>query len=185
MKVVLCSVPVESPGSVLRRERSEGPKPIMPKVAITSLNHWAKKHGFDTCDFFDIDMLYPTDEHIEDYFRKNKADIVGLSAVVSTSYMQVKRLANIIKKVNKNTLVVCGGYLTAASNTVLRKTKTDVCVVGDGEVAWVGILNFMKKHLNNGKNKIDVEELLKVKGIAILDNDKSSIIMIKPMLKRS
>jgi len=173
MKVVLCSVPVESPGSVLRRERSEGPKPIMPKVAITSLNHWAKKHGFDTCDFFDVDMLYPTDEHIEEYFRKNKANIVGLSAVVSTSYMQVKRLANIIKKVNKNTLVVCGGYLTAASNTVLRKTKTDVCVVGDGEVAWVGILNFMKKHLNNGKNKIDIDELLKVKGIAALDNDKN------------
>ena len=64
MKVVLCSVPVESPGSVLRRERSEGPKPIMPKVAITSLNHWAKKHGFDTCDFFDVDMHRPKYLHL-------------------------------------------------------------------------------------------------------------------------
>ena len=43
-------------------------------------------------------MLYPDDKFIEDYFRKNKTDIVGLSAVVSTSYMQVKRLAKIIKK---------------------------------------------------------------------------------------
>ena len=40
---VLCSIPVETPGGKLRRKRSEGPVPIMPKIAITSLNHWAKK----------------------------------------------------------------------------------------------------------------------------------------------
>ena len=28
---VLCSIPVETPGGKLRRKRSEGPVPIMPK----------------------------------------------------------------------------------------------------------------------------------------------------------
>ena len=78
---------------------------------------------------------------------EEKPDIVGLSAVVSTCYMQVKRITKIIRKIKK-TLIVCGGYLTAAANVVLRKTEVDVCVVGNGEIAWVGLLNFYKDHLN-------------------------------------
>ncbi len=38
MKISLCSVPVENTDR-LRRKRSEGPTPIAPKYAITSLNH--------------------------------------------------------------------------------------------------------------------------------------------------
>jgi len=173
MEVAICSVPVEAPGAKLTRKRSEGQDPQMPKGAISSLNNWAEKNSFKTCKFYDIDMLYPSDDEVESFFRENKSDVVGLSAVVSTSYLQVKRLARIIKKVNKNTLVVCGGYLTSASNVVLKKTQVDVCVVGNGEIAWVGILKFMKEHLKTGKNKIDVDELLKVKGIAILDDEKN------------
>ena len=44
MKVTLCSVPTETPGFKLRRLRSEGLH-IAPKIAITSLNHWAEKNG--------------------------------------------------------------------------------------------------------------------------------------------
>jgi len=172
MKVSLCSVPVEDTDK-LRRKRSEGPTPISPKYAITSLNHWAEKNGFATCKFYDVDMLCPSDEEVEKYFRDNETDVVGLSAIVSTSYMQVKRLARIIKKVNKKTLIVCGGNLAASANTILRKTQIDMCVVGDGEMAWVGILNFMKSHLETKKNEIDIEQLLNVKGIAILDKDKN------------
>jgi len=173
MEVIITSVPVEIPGFKLRRERSDGPKPILPKGAISSLNHWAKKNNLPTCKFYDIDMLYPSDDDIEKFFRENKADVVGFSAVVSTSYLQVKRLARIIKKVNRKTLIVCGGYLTAATNIILRKTEIDICVVGDGEIAWVGILKFIKKHLESGKNKLDIDKLLEVKGIALLDDDEN------------
>ena len=172
METVICSIPVECPGSKLRRARSEGPIPVLPKVAIASLNQWAERNGFPTCKFYDIDMLYPSDSEIEEYFKKNKADVVGLSAVVSTSYLQVKRISKIIRKVSEDTLIVCGGYLTAAANTVLRKTHVDVCVIGDGEKAWVGILKYMKEHFNNGKNKLDIDKLKEVKGIAIIDDDK-------------
>lgn len=170
MEITLCSVPVETPGGKLRRKRSEGSSPIAPKLAISSLHAWSKKHGFKNTKFFDIDMLYPDDEFIEDYFKKNKTDIVGLSAVVSTSYLQVKRLAKIIKKANPGTIIVCGGYLTAAANTVLRTTDVDICVVGDGEVAWAGLLKFTKDHIENGKNEIDIEKLLEIKGIAVLNH---------------
>ena len=173
MKTILCSVPTENPGYSLRRKRSDGQAVIEPKVAITQLNNWAEKNGFPTCKFYDIDMLYPPYEDIEKYFRENKADVVGLSAVVSTSYPQVKKLTRIIKKINQKTFVVCGGSLTAAANTVLKKTDVDVCVVGDGEIAWVGILKFIKEHLKTGRNNLDIDKLLKIKGIAVLDDNKN------------
>ena len=69
METVLCSVPVEIPGTQMRRKRSEGPLPILPKIAITHLNNWAEKNGFPTCKFYDVDMLYPSDEEIEKYLQ--------------------------------------------------------------------------------------------------------------------
>jgi len=173
MNVTLCSVPAEVPGTKMLRERGEGDGGVRPKTAICSLNMWSKQNGFGACKFYDIDMLYPSDEEVEKFFRENPADIVGLSAVVSVSYLQVKRLSEIIKKVNKNTIIVCGGYLTAAANTVLKKTKVDICVVGNGEIAWVGILKFFKEYLKTGKSKWDNNKLLETKGIAILDENKN------------
>ena len=76
----------------------------------------------------------------------------------------MKRLCKIIKKVNKKTLIVVGGYLTAASNVLLNKTEADLCVVGNGEIAWVGILKYMEKHLNE-KNQLDLDELSKIRGL--------------------
>jgi len=101
MNITLCSIPVEAHGDKLRRKRSEGTMPIMPKIAITSLNSWSIQNGFPKCKFYDLDMLYPTDDEVENYFINNPTDVVGLSAVVSTSYGQVKRVSKIIKKVNK------------------------------------------------------------------------------------
>ena len=155
MNVTLCSVPTgeitdDSIRDLVEKKKTEGQTVGMhPKIAITSLNHWTTKNGFKACKFYDIDMLYPSDADVEKYFKENQADVVGLSAVVSTSYLQVKRLSKIIKKVNKNTIIVCGGYLTAAANTVLRKTEVDICVVGNGEIAWVGILKYVKEYLKS------------------------------------
>ena len=28
----------------------------------------------------------------------------------------------------------------------LKKSEVDICVVGNGEIAWVGILNFVQEH---------------------------------------
>ena len=179
MNVTLCSVPTgeitdDSIRDLIEKKKTEGQTVGMhPKIAITSLNHWTTKNGFKACKFYDIDMLYPSDADVEKYFKENQTDVVGLSAVVSTSYLQVKRLAKIIKKVNKNTVIVCGGYLTAAANTILKKTEVDICVVGNGEIAWVGILKLIKEHLETGNNKLDIDKLLEIKGISILDDNKN------------
>ena len=52
-----------------------------------------EKHGYssDMYDYYDIDMMLPSDEDFIEYLKGYQPTIVGLSAVVSTSYSQVKR----------------------------------------------------------------------------------------------
>lgn len=159
MKVSLFTVPVElaftelmptvrADTDVFVSNRSDSQLPVMPKIAIVNLVNWMERNGYTKrdYDYYDVDMLMPTDEEIIDYLKQYKPTVVGLSAVVSTCYAQVNRLTELIKKVNPETWVVLGGSLTASSNLVLRRTKVDICVVGDGEKAWVSLLDYIKHH---------------------------------------
>lgn len=179
MRISLLTVPVEVDYSDLVPEvregtdvfvpsiRSEGQLPLMPKIAIVSLVKWMERHGYTRADwdFYDVDMLLPSDAELADYFRSYNPEVVGLSAVVSTCYAQVKRITRILRETCPNALIVLGGSLTASSNLVLRKTETDICVVGDGEIAWVGLLDYAKAH---GRRK-DAAALSAIKGLAFLD----------------
>ena len=142
MKISLCSVPVEGVGVKLDRGRSEGSLGIVPKVAIVSLVDSMKRAGYSklSYDYYDIDMLYPNDDEIGIYFSRYKPNVVGLSAVVSTSYSQVARIASIIRQKVPDAWIVMGGNLAACSEAILVHTEVDLTVVGDGEVAWVEIL---------------------------------------------
>ena len=177
IKTSLCSIPVENTDFKIRKNRSQGQCPIIPKTAIISLVEAMKKAGFPTSsfDFFDIDMLHPhlTDEDIRNYFSSYRPNVVGLSAVTSTSYLQIKRISSIIRSVLPNTWIVMGGNLAATSEAVLKSTEVDLTVVGDGEIAWVKIL----EHVINYPNRKDykpISKLINIKGVAFL-NEKGEI----------
>jgi len=86
------------------------------------------------CDFYDIDYHRYSDQEIENYFLVNQFNIVGISAVVSTAYMNTKKISSIIRKVSPSTLIILGGNMGASAEIVLRKTDIDACVIGDGEI---------------------------------------------------
>ena len=109
-------------------------------------------------DFYDIDMLYPSDDEVRKYFVSHRPDVVGLSAVVSTSYSQVKRLSSIIRSELPNCWIVMGGNLSACSETVLKTTDIDLSVVGDGEIAWIKIL----EHIMDNPDRKDHKSKLKL-----------------------
>ena len=152
--------------------RSDGVLPVMPKIAIVSLIKWMERHGYtkDQYDFYDVDMLFPSDAELVDYFNSYKPIVVGLSAVVSVCYAQSRRLAALIRQCCPDAWIVLGGSLTASSNLVLRNTEVDICVVGDGEIPWVDFLDYVKA---NGRTK-NYDLLGKIKGLAFL-NDKDEL----------
>ena len=88
-------------------------------------------------------MLTPSDDEIRNYFETYQPTVVGLSAVVSTTYLVVKRIAKILRQTCPDTWIVLGGNLSASANVVLRKTDVDVCIQGDGEIPWVEFLNYV------------------------------------------
>lgn len=170
MNVCLCTVPTERPQDILDPSvRSRGEFPILPKIAITALVDVMEKNGFNQWDFYDIDMLLPTDQEIKDYFLKNPSDIVGLSAVVSSSFPQVERISKIIREVLPNSWIVVGGNLSAIADILLRNSEIDVCFVGEGEISWIDFLSYVDKN----KKAFICEELEKIQGISFIDeNDK-------------
>ena len=172
IRVSLCSVPVEGVGSRLDRKRSEGALGITPKVAIVSLVDAMKRAGYaeSSYDFYDIDMLYPDSYDIGIYFSRYRPDVVGLSAVVSTSYSQVKRIASIIRDKTPDAWIVMGGNLAACSEAILHHTEVDLSVVGDGEVAWIDLLKYIENNPSR-KNK-NYSKLIKINGVAFLDENK-------------
>lgn len=164
MKVLLCTVPLHTGGP-----RHEGHLPIMPKIAIVSLLRWMEPHGYtrESYDFYDADMLDPSDEELAVFFAASQPTVVGLSAVVSTSYLQVRRLAGILRRVCPDAWIVLGGNLAASANVVLRRTAVDVCIQGDGEIPWVEFLDYVRR---NGR-AWNYEELRAIRGVTFLDAD--------------
>ena len=124
MKIILCSIPVKTERYSQRELSLE-----IPKIAIVSLMKWIEKYGYNP-DFFDIDLLNSSDIEILEYFKGKQPDVVGLSAVVSTSYLKVKKISRIIKEANPKTIIAIGGNMAVSANLLLRKTEIDFCVLG-------------------------------------------------------
>lgn len=167
MRIALCTVPHLGPVPNLDKFASFRP----PKIAIMSLIKWMERNGYpkDTYDYYDIDAVIPEDHELEAYFRDYNPTVVGLSAVVSTSYNQVKRVSRIIRKVCPDAWIVVGGNITAAANTILHRTDVDICVIGNGEIAWVKFLDYVKE---NGR-RFDYEKLSSIPGLTFLDESKT------------
>ena len=153
MKILLCNLALR-------------PQPdSFPPVACTSLCNFLIREGYNPV-FYDIDVKRPTEESLGRYFEKERCDIVGISAVVSTGYSYAKRLARIIKKASPETQIVLGGNLAAAYELILRKCPVDICVIGEGEKVLLNLVKYYEKYRSlkprNGK-------LHNIKGIAFLE----------------
>ena len=106
-------------------------------------------------------------EKNQEQFAELQKEVILLKEVSANFFKEVQLK---IEKVNKKTLIVIGGYLAASSNTILRKTLADLCVVGNGEIPWVGILKYMQEHLEKKRNNIDFEKLSNIKGLAFIQD---------------
>lgn len=135
---------------------------------------WMDKNGYplSECNFIDIDMLLPSDEELLGYFRKYSPNVVGISASTSGTYAHIKHISSLVKVACPEAFVVMGGNLSASANLVLRKTSVDMCIVGDGEIAWVKLLDHIKLHGTSKDNKL----LEAIPGLSYLDKNDELIL---------
>jgi len=160
MKIAICNVPL----------RSENLKTTYPPLGALAVMRSLQMSGYDPV-FYDINIFRYPEEEMKEYFLKNKFDVVGISATVSTSYKFVKNISSLIRAVSPDTAIVVGGALTASSEILLKFTEVDFCVIGEGEKVIVSLV----KHIAvNGRQKLDAE-LKRIKGICFLDSGSNAV----------
>jgi radical SAM superfamily enzyme YgiQ (UPF0313 family) len=156
---------------------SDGIKKIDPKsqpleanLGITSLIYYLSKNGFkDNVDYYDVNNLRPSDDDLIEYLKRKKPKVVGLSGPLTRCYPSVKRISGIVSKILPESWIVVGGHVTSSSDVILQKTKVDVCIVGDGEIPLVNLLNYIVKA---DKKEIDDNIFDVFKGLSWIDSNK-------------
>jgi radical SAM superfamily enzyme YgiQ (UPF0313 family) len=103
-------------------------------------------------------------EQVVKKIKEMSFDVVGISAI-SSQYGYVKWLANELKKISDVPIVVGGALATLSPDIVIKNSKVDVCVIGEGEVTAVEVVK-------------NINDLRDVDGIFFKDNKK--IIVNKP-----
>lgn len=166
-KIIFATIPLRAPSSHL---------PIASLAIISAL----ARRGYDDVSLYEINVLRPTYAETLEYFKIHKPDIVGLSAVVSTSYAFVKQLSADLRKMFPDLLIVCGGNLAANLNVLLAKTEIDICCTGEGEVTMCEIVD----HYVAGT--ISPKALAGIKGIAFRDEkDEIAITPYAPQISET
>ena len=155
MKILLCSIP---DGALQKIQ-----KPLIPRLKSNLEHSWSgkdnemptfpigilrvlsaiQKNGYDG-DIYDINNLRHSDEEIIKNLTKIKPDVVGLSGPLSHCYPNLKRITKIVRDLFPKAWIVVGGHISGSSQVVLNKTKTNIVVVGDGEISFVKLLDYIK-----------------------------------------
>jgi len=164
MIISLFSIPNESISLIQNNVDS---RPV--RLGIQTIVKYMEYSGYDkdTCDYYDVATILPDDEKIREYLLRVNPTVIGMSAVISSSYGQVKRISRIIRETLKDCFIVVGGNMAITYHVLLRKTDVDICVLGPGEKSWIFLLEY---HKENGR-KIIHETLKEVNGIAYKYND--------------
>jgi radical SAM superfamily enzyme YgiQ (UPF0313 family) len=171
MKILLCSIPDGSLERTLKPLIPRGNHMQFPPISpagILQINSWIEENGYNS-DVYDINNLRPSDKELIKNFKRANPAVVGLSAPLSHCYPNVKRITKILRELFPDIWIVVGGHLTGSSNVVLQKTETDICVVGDGEIPFLKLLDYFKLHPT--RRQLDFTGLSQIKGLAFIDQD--------------
>jgi len=167
MKILLCSVPYGTVEESLKPHNRGG---YIRPLGITRLTDWMETNGYSG-KIYDINNIRPSNDELIRVFKKVNPTVVGLSATLTHCYTNIKRIAKLLRQLFPDVWIVVGGHITSSANVLLKKTETDICVVGDGEIPWVKFLDYVKTHKKH--HQMDFEELSKIKGLAFYDSNDS------------
>jgi len=117
-------------------------------------------------EVLDIQVDQYKRHEVKEIINKSDYETFGISAF-ATQYEYIKFLSKAIKQSNKKAKIILGGPLaTLCYKTVLNKTNVDICVIVEGEITIIDLMN----NINNPN---------KVKGIAYKSKN-NKIILTKP-----
>ncbi|GAB7021522.1 B12-binding domain-containing radical SAM protein [Salidesulfovibrio brasiliensis] len=151
MKTLLISIPSRRGGSTF------------PPYACLALARHLRKNGMADVSLYDLDTPDDMTELLA-LLEREQPRVVGLSAVVSTTYATVKKLSFEVRGLLPEALIVLGGNLAASADVLLHRTAVDLCVLGEGENPMLDIL----RRAETATTPLDYAD---IRGVALLDRD--------------
>ena len=156
MRIALCNVPQKKTSTTF------------PPLGVAYIYNALKEAGYSDVHFYNIDYYRPSDSQIIKHIRALNPDIIGISAVVATSYKYLKSLSFLLKKHFPNKPLIIGGAMCASAEVILIKTAIDLCVIGEGEEIIVEICKYWDSFKSFDAN----DDLRKIKGIVYRDPNR-------------
>jgi radical SAM superfamily enzyme YgiQ (UPF0313 family) len=96
-------------------------------------------------EIIDMDANRMSYAELEDRMRKLDFNVVGIGCIV-TGYSIVKKISKIVKKVDKEAIVIAGNSVASSiPEILLENTNVDIAVVGEGDHAIVELLDFIEQ----------------------------------------
>jgi magnesium-protoporphyrin IX monomethyl ester (oxidative) cyclase len=93
-----------------------------------------------------------TDKDIRQHIKKFQPDLVGISVMYTAFANDGFRMAELVKKINKNTPVVMGGsHVSINPKEILNNHNVDYAVYGEGEITLLNLIDSLEKKISPKK----------------------------------
>lgn len=127
-----------------------------PPLGLGYIGSCLEHNGY-TVKILDMDPIGYDFNDLEDYVRRGKPDIVGIS-FMTNQFSNAMRVSEIIKKICPEIPVIMGGnHASALPEELLKKESIDFVVIGEGEITMLELVHELGK---------SVPDFSKVCGIA-------------------
>ncbi|MEK6799719.1 MAG: radical SAM protein [Planctomycetota bacterium] len=112
-----------------------------PPLGILSLAGYLEDHASFQLEVIDAQPKGCTYEGLEALLRQRPADVVGITAMTFT-LIDVFKTARIIRRVMPEAKIVLGGpHVHLFPDETVRRPEVDFLILGEGEVAFLQLLN--------------------------------------------
>jgi len=147
---------------------------ISEPLSLAYLAAAIKEKRNDNVTILDACALNYTTQNIEEYLKKSKWDIIGLT-VLTPMYQKALEIIEIIKGVDKDVKIIVGGpHPTIFPEETLKyNPNIDLAIYGEGEITIIELLGALEKN----------KSLSKIKGLVYRKGKKIIKTQPRPFIK--
>lgn len=147
-----------------------GAKRRLLPVGLAYVMTAVKKAGFDF-DLIDMDIDELSLKDLEKLLVHTKYDVYAFGCIV-TGFKIVRGTAEVIKRINPESVIIAGNSVaTSIPEILLKNTKVDIAVLGEGDVTTVELLKELARN----------KDYRTVKGIAFRENGRVCFTSERPV----
>ena len=136
----------------------------MPPLGLLSLGAVLEKEGYEV-KIYDSDLLNSTLTNLMEFVKNYKPDFIGIYCNTS-NYHRVVEYIKHIKEVSSSSVCLGGPHSVIEPENILKKTKADFIVMGEGEETIINLLEVLK---NKG-------QFSNVKGLVFKNNNGDIVV---------